>query len=598
MSGDLELKEKLEKANNSFFLGCNLMTDEEYDQSIEYAEMMGLNIKTTSGIKISNGVSLPLNMESMNKAKTPEMFKRWKTKYPGPYIVSAKMDGISVLIDGNKAYTRGDGGIGQDITWIKEALDLPDSPNNYMVRGELIMEKSKWEENKVALGVKTPLSFVAGLSNRRFKGGEADIESAKKLSYVAFQLIEKEGTGQKKPSEQYELLKNYGFNIPTYAKADKVTWTTEINNCEVILEKIRNNTNYYLDGIIFTPDREFPRVDDTNPPYSMAYKDSVIITAVVKDVEWSVSKNDKLAPVVIIEKSEVDGKTFERVTGHNLAFIKKFSIGKGSIVTINIKSVPNISAVTNNEDIKPILPKTSYKEEGPEAISTDAELWRESAIKRIAFFFKTIGAKGIESKTISKLYECGYKSIESILEADEEVWKSAIGKNNGTKLRNIAYESISVAPVESIMAGSSFFPDIGKSIFSSITSVIGYGGIMDNDLRSCKDRLSGIGESRISIIETNKAAFGVWFEKLKELTNYRIPNPVQERTDLINVEMTGNPPNMSKNDFAATYGFKIVSLKKAKMLITNSLDSETSKMSAALASGIPIKTFTDIINGV
>ena len=67
-------------------------------------------------------VKLPYEMWSMDKIKpSTDAVEKWKKKYTGPYVVSAKLDGISALYvseDGKapKLYTRGNGKEGQDIS--------------------------------------------------------------------------------------------------------------------------------------------------------------------------------------------------------------------------------------------------------------------------------------------------------------------------------------------------------------------------------------------------------------------------------------------------------------------------------------------------
>lgn len=598
MSGDLELKEKIENYNLAYQLGEPLVNDEVYDQMLEYAELMGVKVSTTAGIGNERDVKLPINMASMNKANTPEVFKRWKAKYPGPYVVSAKMDGISCLIDKNKAYTRGDDGTGQEITWIKNLVDIPDSPEDYLVRGELIISKAMWDSIKNDVPYKNPLSFVSGMSNRRESANDEDKKSlAKKLSFVSFQLISRDSNEQKIITEQYKLLRDYGYKIPTFARVSALDWISDDkNNCKEVLDIIRGKSSFYLDGIIITNDKKYERVDGVNPVYAIAYKDSVVVTSKVKSVEWKVSKESKLVPIVVFEKTEVDGKTYEKVTGHNLAFIKKFSIGPGSIITIGIKSVPNIIGVTNNTDIAPSLPTSDWYEEGVDAISRDADNQKDIVLKQISFFFKKIGTKGIDVGIISKFYDNDLKTILDILRATVETWSEIIGVNNGPKLRNKAYEAINKASIESIMAGSSFFPNVGETIFVSITNVIGYGGIMNSNLMDYKDKLEGVAEGRINKIEGAKESFRIWFEELKSITNYEIPTSNSTTSNaLILVEMTGTPLGMNKKEFAAKYGFKLVSLAKASMLITDDMNSVTGKMNIATEKGIPIKTYTQIV---
>ena len=74
--------------------------------AIKYFKRIGADVK--------NKVVLPYYMGSQNKIKDNEAeLTKYKAKYPGPYVVSDKLDGVSCLIvytkDTIKIYTRGNG---------------------------------------------------------------------------------------------------------------------------------------------------------------------------------------------------------------------------------------------------------------------------------------------------------------------------------------------------------------------------------------------------------------------------------------------------------------------------------------------------------
>ena len=84
-------------------------------------------------------------MPSMDKIKPDtNALSKWKAKYAGPYILSAKLDGISGLYstenNEQKLYTRGNGKVGQDISHLIPYLKLPTTPD-ITIRGEIIMKK-------------------------------------------------------------------------------------------------------------------------------------------------------------------------------------------------------------------------------------------------------------------------------------------------------------------------------------------------------------------------------------------------------------------------------------------------------------------------
>ena len=74
---------------------------------------------------------LPTCMPSMQKLKKETLrLEKWAARYSGPFVVSDKLDGMSLLVhrpatqDQLQAYTRGNGHVGQDVSWIIPHLQL------------------------------------------------------------------------------------------------------------------------------------------------------------------------------------------------------------------------------------------------------------------------------------------------------------------------------------------------------------------------------------------------------------------------------------------------------------------------------------------
>ena len=153
---EAQLSEMLLKANKEYHsTKTPIMTDAQYDVLRSYIEekypkadalqQIGAPIKGTKG-----KVTLPFNMPSMDKIK-PEstLLTSWTLKYPGPYVISCKLDGVSGMYamdkDGAKLYTRGDGTIWQDISHLIKPLGLPSIPVGTFVRGEFIVPKTTFD---------------------------------------------------------------------------------------------------------------------------------------------------------------------------------------------------------------------------------------------------------------------------------------------------------------------------------------------------------------------------------------------------------------------------------------------------------------------
>ena len=90
-------------------------------------------------------VKLPYELWSMDKIKpTTNALEKFKEKYSEPFVISAKLDGISALYTTNEdkphLYTRGNGKYGQNIDHLIKFLKLP-TTKELAIRGELIIKE-------------------------------------------------------------------------------------------------------------------------------------------------------------------------------------------------------------------------------------------------------------------------------------------------------------------------------------------------------------------------------------------------------------------------------------------------------------------------
>jgi NAD-dependent DNA ligase len=336
-----------------------LMTDNEYDIVKEYLvkkypknqalEQIGAPVED----RVRNKVNLPYEMWSMDKIKPDtNALSNWMKTYKGPYVISCKLDGVSGLYttegDTPKLYTRGDGKVGQDISFLLPSLKLPKS-KGLVVRGEFIIPKKVFEEN-YAQTFANPRNLVSGIVNAK----KAD-EKAMDLHFIAYEVIQP----SLKPSEQMKKLKESGLEVVQYESRDSLS----NDSLSDILVDWRTQHQYEIDGIIVTDDAIHPRISG-NPDHAFAFK--MILSdqkaeAKVVDVLWSPSKDGYLKPRLRIEPIRLGGVTIEYATGYNAKFIEDNKIGIGAAVEI-IRSgdvIPKILAVTVPAE-KAKMPVESY----------------------------------------------------------------------------------------------------------------------------------------------------------------------------------------------------------------------------------------------
>jgi len=452
-----------------------LMTDSQYDLLKEYVEELYPNNKA-----IQNGhkacdvavdkkkVDLPYEMWSMDKIKSEKQINNKLKKHTGPYIVSAKMDGISVLYysedkykDSPQLYTRGNGKKGQDITYLLPYLNLPVIPD-VTIRGELIIKKKLFQD-KYAEQFSNPRNFVSGLANSKKLTDDLK-KMVGDLTFIAYEVIHPVMKG----SDQMRFLEeNWGkHNTVKYELMDTI-------NKEVMSEYLmdwRENYEYEIDGIIVSQDGIFKR-QSKNPDHAFAFKmvlSDQMVEARVVDVLWAPSKDGYLKPRVKIMPVVIGGATIEYATCHNADFVKKNGIGVGAVVQL-IRSGDVIPKV--HKMIHKTTPKfpTNYNyvwTKGNVDIKLSDEDIKENdivKIKRIEEFFKKLEVVGMGYKNVEKLYDAGYNTIEKFvkMEIDNIKQLPGMGTTSAKKIVDSIKERLEKVELYVMMGAS---PCFGRGI--------------------------------------------------------------------------------------------------------------------------------------
>ncbi len=390
---------------------------------------------------------LPFPMASLNKYRPGQgELAEWKRKYPGPWMISDKLDGASIQpVYGDEfyeAFTRGDGRYGQDISFMLDHFRMPEYCPYSALRGEVIMSKSKfaaeWSE-----AFKNARNMASGLLNRK------DAHPASKdIDVVLYQVLDPIGV----PSKQLAKLKAAGF---------KVVWHTVVDDFDEaslskLLKERKAKSPYEMDGIVVCQDRKnAPTIG--NPPYAFAFKDPEMMegatTEVIK-VHWTASKDGLLKPRIQIKPVKLAGVTVNYATGHNAYFIQNGHlksepskpyrpIGPGAIITL-IRSGDVIPYVTGVEK------GVKHWQEPDEdwewtASEVDAVLVDHASdngvlVKRIASFFRTMGVEFLSEASFAKVVGEGYETVESILKMTLTDWKTIPGFKD--TLANKAYSQV------------------------------------------------------------------------------------------------------------------------------------------------------------
>lgn len=399
-------------------------------------------------------VELPYPLYSLDKVKPGEAsFAKWVLSHPGPYILSDKEDGISILLvygDTIKAFTRGNGTVGQDVSHLVPHIGVPlkGVPKGTAIRCELLMSEAAFKNYEAKFA--NARNLVAGLANKI----KTDHEALGHVDHVAYEII----SPRMKPSEALRKLKSWGFNVVPHRLAESITE----DFMSKYLAHRKAKSIYAIDGIVIEQDKKTIRRNG-NPDYARAFKETTedsTAEATVKEVVWTASKYGTLKPVIHIEPIKLSGVTISKVTGHNAYFIMTGLRKKSTDLSVKPRPIGpgSVILITRSGDVIPYVMKIIKPARKPQMPSVPYEYVSETKIdiklvkgehdettalikaKRITSFFRTLKVENIALSTVQKFIESGLDSIIKIIRAKPERFLEVPGVKE--RMANKLYDSI------------------------------------------------------------------------------------------------------------------------------------------------------------
>lgn len=614
------LSAMLKFGNDTYYNDEPIMTDAQYDILKEYVEehhpkaailkQIGADVLDKVDKK---KVKLPYFMGSMNKMKPDTgALEKWMTKYKGPYVLSAKLDGISALYSNEsgtaKLYTRGNGTIGQDITHLIPHLGLPDlfsiDDLSITLRGELIMSKPTYEKYYAGTEVSNARNLVAGIVNKK----TIEPEKISHIDFVVYEVIEP----NMYPSDQFRFA-----DVLPNMKIAKHKNEKHISNQSLSLDLVdwRENYDYEIDGIIVTDDKKHRRTKG-NPKHAIAFKmvlSEQVVEAKVVDVIWTASKDGYLKPRVRIEPVIIGGAKIEYATGFNGGFIHDNKVGVGAVIQL-VRSgdvIPHImDVITPAHEGK--MPDVSYvwNDTHVDIILENPDESVEVIHKNILRFVKTLEVTGLSSGNITRIMEAGYDSIPKIIDMSIDDFMSVEGfkEKLSKKIYTSLQEKLQSATLSKLMVASNLFgrgmgekridavleayPDILTSPLS-----IKKKAVLVNELEGFATKTSSAFVSNISEFMRFLREIGMEY-KATEHANIIISTETEEAEEHPlkgkTVVLTGFRDKAMEAEVKKVGG-KIGSSvsKKTFAVVVKTLDEDTGKAEKARKIGVPLVLYDD-----
>ena len=368
-------------------------------------------------------VKLPYLMPSLDKKYYGDgSLAKWAAKYPGPYIISDKLDGVSMeLLAHNgkfdKLYKGGSATHGMDWSHAIPHIKLPKKAPagaEVGVRAEIIMSKSefdkKWSKDAGTGKYKNSRNLTSGIVNKT-RGFHEAIGS---VEPIVFDVLHK----RMKPSQALEWAAAQGFKTVKYVKATKLS-------DEQLLKylRAREKADHLIDGLVIAQDKPYA-LTESNPKTMIAFKapsEGNYAEAKITEIEWRPSRHGRIVPRITIEPVKLAGVTVTHATAHNARYIVDNKLNVGSVVGI-IRSgevIPYIQDVLKPSRTASVPDKSigayDWDENGTQFVLKQQSNSTSKA-KAIAHFF----ASGLEVDdmglgVVTQLYEAGYDTVGKIM---------------------------------------------------------------------------------------------------------------------------------------------------------------------------------------
>lgn len=521
-----ELKRLMDTASYLYYnIGDSGLDDNSFD-AIQYhlykrLKKEGIIIEEIGAIPIKKlQKDLPFPLASLDKIKPEQKeYIDFVNNAPAQGIIwSDKLDGVSALViynNGNpiELYTRGNGVIGGDISYLLEYIDLPKNIEHQTllaVRGELVITRNNFRHKYKEL-YSNARSFIVSMVNR-----SSVIPSVVDIDFVAYEVV---SYGNKQdhlvinPKQDLLFLEETTFKTVTHGVFDSNTLMLDIT---LQYKERRDESIYDIDGLVL--DYNFVRKVVTiarNPEFKKAFKmifEEQKRWSFIEDVEWDISRHGRYNPVAIFKPIYISNTRMTRATAHNAAHVRDWNLSNGTKVLI-VRSgdiIPQIKDVVVNFDKEAIYPNDDYEWHwsNKDIILNSIDDNPRVKQKRILHFLQVIEAKGVGEKTVEKMFSKGFTDIKSIVNASiaELMTVPGIGKVMANKIKSGLNYAITNMPIDRFLAAFTVTDfKVSRKLVKEVFRAFPF--IMDKDYSSIqlkeilsKKKIKGIGPKRNEMI--------------------------------------------------------------------------------------------------
>ena len=290
-------------------------------------------------------------MMSLDNVFDDEELADWLERTPAEaYLTELKVDGVSIDLiyrDGRleRAATRGDGRVGEDITANARVVDdIPhelqgDVPALVEVRGEVYIRPEDFPEinaERVESGkpaFANPRNTAAGGLRQK---NTNDVRK-RRLHFVAHGIGARDGFTPASQHEAYEALAAWGLPVSEYT--ERVTTPAEVREKVRYWADHRHDAAFEMDGVVVKVDSLSEQrgygATSRAPRWAIAYKyPPEEVTTRLLDIHVGVGRTGRVTPFAIMEPVFVSGSTVSMATLHNQTEVQRKGVLIGDTVVI------------------------------------------------------------------------------------------------------------------------------------------------------------------------------------------------------------------------------------------------------------------------
>ena len=630
-----ELTEKLNRASEAYYGGLeeimsNFEWDAMFDELSRLEEETGYILPDSPTVSVSASEAEAGEKEeheypALSLAKTKDVAQLQKWAGDKEVWVSWKLDGLTLVLtyDGGsliRILTRGNGAVGSNITFMKEAIKgFPlklDYKGHLVVRGEAVISYPDFEAFSEEFA--NPRNLASGTLALDAKN--IDKVRQRNLSFNAFTLVH---TDERIISwgERMQWLADAGFTVVDREKTDAASlpeviskWTKRVEDGEMPIP---------VDGLVICyEDTEYASGGSvtghhaTRAGLAFKWQDEAAET-LLDHIEWSCAASS-ITPVAVFEPVQLEGTRVSRASLCNISELERLGVGEDGKTELRIikanKIIPKCVAVVKKEGSFSV-PESCPVCASPTEIVMSASGTKtlkctnpDCAAKNLMKFSRFVGKSGLDIdglsiETLRDFVNAGFirsfADIFALSNFQEEIKKmEGYGEKSCANLLKAIEKSRNAKPVNLINALC--IPLIGTDAAKKLVGHCGWQGFIERGTGGTGyEDIEGIGPEKSNSIVS-------WFESRENRKQF------DELLSVLNVEnvlpeerrggscagltfvITGDVGSFKNREefktFVEQQGGKVAGSvsKKTDFLVNNEPDSASSKNKKAKELEIPI----------